>query len=61
MNKRHLLQSFLAASALSFGLPSAFAQATTPIKFQLDWRFEDRPRCSCIRPPRATSRPPAST
>ena len=40
MNKRHLLQSFLAASALSFGLPSAFAQATTPIKFQLDWRFE---------------------
>jgi NitT/TauT family transport system substrate-binding protein len=40
MNKRHLLQSFLAASALSFGLNSAFAQAPTPIKFQLDWRFE---------------------
>jgi NitT/TauT family transport system substrate-binding protein len=40
MNKRHLLQSFLAASALSFGLTSAFAQAPTPIKFQLDWRFE---------------------
>lgn len=38
MNKRQLLQSFLAASALSFGL-SAHAQ-TTPIKFQLDWRFE---------------------
>lgn len=38
MNKRQLLQSFLAASALSFGL-AAQAQ-TTPIKFQLDWRFE---------------------
>lgn len=38
MNKRHLLQSFLAASALSFGLGTAHAQ--TPIKFQLDWRFE---------------------
>ena len=40
MNKRQLLQSFLAASALSFGLSSALAQTTTPIKFQLDWRFE---------------------
>ena len=40
MNKRQLLQSFLAASALSFGLTSAYAQAPTPIKFQLDWRFE---------------------
>lgn len=40
MNKRHLLQSFLAASALSFGLAPAFAQTPTPIKFQLDWRFE---------------------
>ena len=39
MNKRHLLQSFLAASALALGLPAAQAQ-TTPIKFQLDWRFE---------------------
>ena len=39
MNKRHLLQTFLAASALSFGLGTAHAQ-TTPIKFQLDWRFE---------------------
>jgi len=38
MNKRHLLQSFLAASALCFGIPAA--QAQTPIKFQLDWRFE---------------------
>ena len=38
MNKRQLLQTFLAASALSFGLV-AHAQ-TTPIKFQLDWRFE---------------------
>ena len=38
MNKRQLIQSFLAASALGLGLP---AQAqTTPIKFQLDWRFE---------------------
>lgn len=39
MNKRHLLQTFLAASALALGLPAAHAQ-TTPIKFQLDWRFE---------------------
>ena len=39
MNKRHLIQTFLAASALSFGLGTAHAQ-TTPIKFQLDWRFE---------------------
>ncbi|MBS0344266.1 MAG: ABC transporter substrate-binding protein [Proteobacteria bacterium] len=38
MNKRLLLQSFLAASALSFGLAPAHAQ--TPIRFQLDWRFE---------------------
>jgi NitT/TauT family transport system substrate-binding protein len=38
MNKRQLLQSFLAASALSFGVGTA--QAQTPIKFQLDWRFE---------------------
>jgi NitT/TauT family transport system substrate-binding protein len=38
MNKRHLLQSFLAASALCFGVGAA--QAQTPIKFQLDWRFE---------------------
>ena len=39
MNKRALLQSFLATSALSFGLVTA-VQAQTPIKFQLDWRFE---------------------
>jgi NitT/TauT family transport system substrate-binding protein len=39
MNKRQLLQSFLAASALSFGIMGA-AQAQTPVKFQLDWRFE---------------------
>ena len=35
MNKRQLIQSFLAASALSFALGTAYAQ-TTPIKFQLD-------------------------
>ncbi|HEX7867942.1 MAG TPA: ABC transporter substrate-binding protein, partial [Variovorax sp.] len=40
MNKRQLLQSFLAASAISFGLAPALAQTSTPIKFQLDWRFE---------------------
>jgi NitT/TauT family transport system substrate-binding protein len=38
MNKRQLIQTFLAASALGLGL-QAHAQ-TTPIKFQLDWRFE---------------------
>ncbi|MDM0046043.1 ABC transporter substrate-binding protein [Variovorax dokdonensis] len=38
MNKRQLLQSFLAASALGLGVSAAHAQ--TPIKFQLDWRFE---------------------
>lgn len=40
MNKRQLIHSFLAASALSLGLHAAHAQTTTPIKFQLDWRFE---------------------
>jgi NitT/TauT family transport system substrate-binding protein len=39
MNKRHLLQSLLAVSALAFGLAGG-AQAQTPVKFQLDWRFE---------------------
>jgi NitT/TauT family transport system substrate-binding protein len=38
MNKRQLLHTFLAASALCFGL--GVAHAETPIKFQLDWRFE---------------------
>lgn len=38
MNKRRLLHSFLAASALFLGVGAAHAQ--TPIKFQLDWRFE---------------------
>jgi NitT/TauT family transport system substrate-binding protein len=38
MNKRQLIQTLLAASALGLGL-QAHAQ-TTPIKFQLDWRFE---------------------
>jgi NitT/TauT family transport system substrate-binding protein len=40
MHKRQVLQSLLAMSALSFGLASAQAQSPTPIKFQLDWRFE---------------------
>ncbi|MGO4393750.1 ABC transporter substrate-binding protein [Variovorax sp. M-6] len=40
MNKRHLLQTFLAVSALGLGLGTTHAQTTTPIKFQLDWRFE---------------------
>ncbi|HYP84291.1 ABC transporter substrate-binding protein [Variovorax sp.] len=40
MNKRQLLQSFLAASALCLGVGAAQAQTLTPIKFQLDWRFE---------------------
>jgi NitT/TauT family transport system substrate-binding protein len=39
MSKRTLLKSAVAlAAAVSFG--SAMAQANTPIKFQLDWRFE---------------------
>ena len=38
MNKRQLLKSFLAASTLCLALAPAHAQ--TPIKFQLDWRFE---------------------
>ncbi|GAB4207043.1 MAG: ABC transporter substrate-binding protein [Tibeticola sp.] len=38
MNKRHLLK-LIAALAFGAGLGSAHAQ-TTPIKFQLDWRFE---------------------
>ena len=39
MNKRTLLQSLVSlVAATAFG--SAQAQAVTPIKFQLDWRFE---------------------
>jgi NitT/TauT family transport system substrate-binding protein len=38
MNKRHLIKSFAAlAAAAAFG---SGAHAQTPIKFQLDWRFE---------------------
>ncbi|MEJ7685966.1 MAG: ABC transporter substrate-binding protein [Variovorax sp.] len=40
MNKRQLIQTFLAVSALGLGLGAAHAQSPTPIKFQLDWRFE---------------------
>ncbi|MCI4441829.1 ABC transporter substrate-binding protein [Tibeticola sp.] len=39
MNKRHLLQ-FAAALTLGAALGGAQAQQSTPIKFQLDWRFE---------------------
>ena len=45
----------LAASA------TVHAQGMTPIKFQLDWRFEALPRCSWCPPPRAISRTPSST
>ena len=38
MKKRQLLQTFLAASVTCLGLGTAHAE--TPIKFQLDWRFE---------------------
>jgi NitT/TauT family transport system substrate-binding protein len=42
MNKRSLLKSLAVSSvaAASFLASSAFAQANTPIKFILDWRFE---------------------
>jgi NitT/TauT family transport system substrate-binding protein len=39
MQKRHFLQA-IAATTLAAGIAPAFAQALTPIKFQLDWRFE---------------------
>jgi NitT/TauT family transport system substrate-binding protein len=39
MKKRHFLQA-VAATTLAAGIAPAFAQALTPIKFQLDWRFE---------------------
>src|SRR4051812_38262397 len=39
MHKRVLLQS-VAAIALAGAFLPAHAQALTPIKFQLDWRFE---------------------
>jgi len=39
MNKRHFLQSALASATLALTSLTAQAQAT-PIKFQLDWRFE---------------------
>ncbi len=39
MNKRHFLLSALASATLALTSLTAHAQAT-PIKFQLDWRFE---------------------
>ena len=39
MNKRTLLQAALVTAAATL-LPLSHAQTTTPIKFQLDWRFE---------------------
>jgi NitT/TauT family transport system substrate-binding protein len=42
MNKRSALKTFVAAGLTTSSLlaTSAFAQTNTPIKFQLDWRFE---------------------
>ncbi len=42
MNKRSTLKTLAATgiAAASFLASTAFAQANTPIKFQLDWRFE---------------------
>jgi NitT/TauT family transport system substrate-binding protein len=40
MNKRSALQTLAAAAALATCAWAAQAQALTPIKFQLDWRFE---------------------
>ncbi len=42
MHKRSTLKTLAATSiaAASFFASAAFAQANTPIKFQLDWRFE---------------------
>jgi len=39
MTKRLFLQT-VAAAAMATAIPAAMAQAATPIKFQLDWRFE---------------------
>jgi NitT/TauT family transport system substrate-binding protein len=39
MKKRHFLQA-VAATTLAAGMAPVFAQAVTPLKFQLDWRFE---------------------
>ncbi len=39
MQKRHLLAAALASATLAATLPAA-AQQLTPVKFQLDWRFE---------------------
>ncbi len=43
MHKRHFLRSALAVSligAAGLGTAQAWAQSATPVKFQLDWRFE---------------------
>ena len=40
MKKRAFLQTVTAAALFAATASAAFAQALTPIKFQLDWRFE---------------------
>ncbi|WPB56125.1 ABC transporter substrate-binding protein [Xylophilus sp. GOD-11R] len=40
MQKRSFLASLLATALTAFGTAPALAQPVTPVKFQLDWRFE---------------------
>ncbi len=59
MNKRFLIKATAALAAVAaFG--TAHAQ-TTPIKFQLDWRFEGPSAFFLCLPPRAISEMPSWT
>jgi NitT/TauT family transport system substrate-binding protein len=58
--RRRWTQAAALALAALGALPTAVL-AQTPVKFQLDWRFEGPAALFLARRPRATSRPPSWT